>query len=139
MIDSECAEGWGVVGVPDQWWGYEQPLVTIGDIAVTSTSVITPSGTAPIGQVSFIFTDMSQTTHEIPTWAIVLTVVFALFCLLGLLFLLVKETRTRGVVQVVVQGPGLLHTVNLPVWSYEQVWDYSNRVSYARSVAAGSW
>ena len=50
-------------------------------------------------------------------------VVFFVFCFLGLLFLLAKERHTEGFVQVVVQGPHLLHTVQLPVWSQEQVWD----------------
>lgn len=127
-----------VEGYPVPWQGYEQMLVSIGDIGVTPTSVITPTGTAPIGEVTFLFTDMSRTTQEIPTWAIVLTVIFVVFCLLGLLFLLVKETRTQGSVQVVVQGPRLLHTVQLPVWSPEQAWDYNARVNYARSVAAAA-
>jgi hypothetical protein len=66
-------------------------------------------------------------------------VVFFFFCLLGLLFLLAKEERTEGSVQVVVQGPGFLHQVQLPVYSVIQVQDYAARVNYARSLsAAGS-
>ncbi len=125
-------------GYAEPWHGMEPQLVSIGDIGVTASTVVTPSGSAPVGEVSFTFTDMSRTTQSIPTWAIVLAVVFFLFCLLGLLFLLAKETRTEGAVQIVVQGPRLLHTVTLPVWSPEQVWDYNNRVNYARSVAAAA-
>jgi hypothetical protein len=122
----------------DPWQVPEQVLVSIGDVAVTATSVITPAGTIPVREATFLFTDMSITTQGIPTWAIVLTVVFFIFCLLGLLFLLVKETRTQGSVQVVVQGPRLVHAVTLPVWSPEQVWNYNAAVNYARSVAAAA-
>lgn len=113
-------------------------LVTIGDIACTGTTVITPSGQAPIGNVVWSFTDMSRTTRSIPTWAIVCAVVFFFFCLLGLLFLLAKEDRTEGGVQVVVQGQGFLHQVQLPVSSVLQVQDYAARVNYARSLSASA-
>jgi hypothetical protein len=113
-------------------------LVTIGDIGVTPSTVVTPSGTRPVGRVQWMFTDMSRTTQVIPTWAIVCTVIFFLFCLLGLLFLLVKESRTEGHVQVVVQGPGFVHTTQLPVSSIAQVADYNARVNYARSVSAAA-
>ncbi|WP_051450891.1 hypothetical protein [Actinospica robiniae] len=113
-------------------------MVTIGDIACTNTTVITPSGQAPIGGVVWSFTDMSRTTRSIPTWAIVCTVIFFLFCLLGLLFLLAKEDRTDGSVQVVVQGRGFLHQVQLPVSSIMQVQDYAARVNYARSLSAAA-
>lgn len=122
----------------EPWWGGEPTLATIGDISITQNFVVTPSGTAPIGQTHFTLTDLSRTTERIPAWAIVLAVVFFLFCLLGLLFLLVKETRTEGSVQVVVQGPRLVHTVQLPVWSPQQVFDYHARVNYARAVAAAA-
>ena len=111
-------------------------LVTIGDIACTPAEVITPSGRQPIGSVTWTFTDMSVTTSAIPTWAIVCTIVFFIFCLLGLLFLLVKEERTAGSVQVVVQGRGFLHTVQLPVGNRAQVTDYAARVNYAHSLSA---
>lgn len=111
-------------------------MVTIGDIACTNTTVITPSGQAPIGGVVWSYTDMSRTDRVIPTWAIVCAVVFFFFCLLGLLFLLAKEERTEGSVQVVVQGPGFLHQVQLPVYSVIQVQDYAARVNYARSLSA---
>ena len=113
-------------------------LVTIGDIACTGTTVITPSGRAPIGGVVWSYTDMSRTTRSIPTWAIVCAVIFFFFCLLGLLFLLAKEDRTEGTVQIVVQGPGFLHQVQLPVSSVMQIQDYAARVNYARSLSAAA-
>jgi hypothetical protein len=128
------------VSDPVPWYGYppEPVLVSIGDIGVGQTTVVTPSGSAPVGQTTFHFTDLSVTRESIPTWAIVCAVVFFVFCFLGLLFLLVKEHRTEGFVQVVVQGPRLLHTVQLPVWAPEQVWDLNQRVNYARSLAVAA-
>jgi hypothetical protein len=116
----------------------EQTLVTMGDVVVTPSWVITPSGSAPVGQTTFTLTDLSQTTRAIPTWAIVCAIIFFLFCFLGLLFLLAKEETTVGQVQITVQGPRLLHTVSVPVWSAAQVFDLSARVNYARSVAHGA-
>lgn len=118
---------------------YRAPvMVTIGDIACSNTTVITPSGQAPIGNVAWTYTDMSRTTKSIPTWAIICAVVFFFFCFLGLLFLLVKEERIEGAVQVVVQGPGFVHQVQLPVASVAQVQDYAARVNYARSLSAAA-
>jgi hypothetical protein len=110
----------------------------IGDITVTQSWVVTPSGTRPVGEVRWTFTDMSRTTQAIPTWAIVLAIVLAWACLLSLLFLLVKEERTDGSVQVVVQGPGFVHGTQLPVSSPAQIADYNARVNYARSVTAAA-
>ena len=128
------------MSVPQEWYGgtAEPVLVTIGDVGVSQTMVHTPSGSTPVGQTSFQFTDLSVTREGIPTWAIVCAIVFFVFCLLGLLFLLVKERRTEGFVQIVVQGPHLVHTVQLPVWSTEQVWDYNQRVNYARTLSAAA-
>jgi hypothetical protein len=114
----------------------EQTMVTIGDISVTSTTVYTPSGSRPLGEVQWTFTDMSQTSQAIPTWAIVCAVVFFLLCFLGLLFLLAKEDKTTGTVQVTVHGQGFVHTTTIPVSSLAQVADINARVNYARTLTA---
>ena len=92
------------------------PLVTIGDISCTEDQVITPSGVRPIGEVSWGFTNMSHTWQTVPTWAAVCAIVgFFFVCVFSLLFLLAKEDKTGGQVQVVVQAPGFMHTAYLPV------------------------
>ncbi len=111
-----------------------QSMTTIGDITCTITEVITPSGRAPVGGVTWTFTDMSRTKKEIPVWAIACTVIFFLLCFLGLLFLLVREERTEGLAQITVQGPGLLHVSQIPVTSRAAVADIDARVRYARSL-----
>jgi hypothetical protein len=123
---------------PDYSSSQPAVLVTIGDIACTADSVITPSASRPIREVTWTFTDMSRTTEGIPTWAIVMAIVFFIVCFLGLLFLLARETRTEGFVQITVQSPGFLHAVQLPVSSPTQVADYNARVNYARSLAAAA-
>ncbi|HEY8619681.1 MAG TPA: hypothetical protein VIM01_06375 [Dermatophilaceae bacterium] len=92
-----------------------QPLVQIGDISVDQRWVVTPSGSIPTGRVTWTVQDMTRRDRVIPTYAIVLAVVFSvLTCLLGLLFLLIKEDRTTGWLQVTVQGPELVHTTHVP-------------------------
>ncbi len=122
----------------DGYMGGEAVLVSIGDISVTSTTVFTPSGSCPLSEASFTFTDMSVTSQNIPTWAIICAIVFFAFCLVGLLFLLAKENSTQGSVQVTVRGPNLTHTATIPVTSIEQVADLNSRVGYAQSMATFS-
>jgi hypothetical protein len=114
----------------------EPVLVTIGDISVTQSTVYTPSGSRPLNEVSWNVADMSVTTQAIPTWAIICAVVFFLMCFLGLLFLLAKEDRTVGAMQVTVSGPGFVYTSSIPVYNPAQVADINARVNYARTVAA---
>jgi len=116
----------------------EPVLVTIGDISVTSTTVYTPSGSRPLAEVSWTLTDLSSTSQAIPTWAIVCAIVFFVFCFLGLLFLLAKEDKTQGAVQVTVHGPGFVHTSTMPVTSLAQVADINARVNYVRTLIAST-
>jgi len=125
----------GVPGLVEAPASDEPVLVVIGDISVTATRVYTPSGSRPLSEVSWNITDLSVTSQEIPTWAIICAVVFFLFCFLGLLFLLAKETRTQGSLQVTVHSPGFVHTATVPVSSPAQVADINGRVNYVRTLA----
>ncbi len=130
---------------PNPWEknnGFQQPtpqvppLVAIGDISCTQTHIVTPSGTAPIAGASWHVTDMSHTSEEIPTWAIVCAVVGAfVVCLFSLFFLLAKERRTTGFVQVTVTSGGFMHTTSVPVFDPSNVMDVYNRVAYARNLS----
>ena len=115
------------------------PLVTIGDISCTQDQVITPAGVRPIGEVTWSFTNMSHTWQTVPTWAAVCAIVgFFLVCVFSLLFLLAKEDKTGGWVQVTVQAPGFTHAVRLPVSDPYHVTDYAARVDYARSLSVAA-
>jgi hypothetical protein len=116
----------------------EQFVLTIGDIGVSRSWVVTPQGNSPIGSSQWIVRDMSRTERKIPTWAIVLAVVFAIACLLGLLFLLVKEDRTVGYVEVTVTAPGLQWMTQVPVSSQAQIARVRQDVAYAQSLAAAA-
>ena len=74
----------------------EPVLVTVGDMTVTEHWVLTPSGAFPLAGTAWTVTNQTITTERIPAWAIVFTILFLLFCLLGLLFLLVKERVLQG-------------------------------------------
>ena len=123
----------GVLPVPQQ---PEQFLVTIGDINVSPHWVVTPSGTAPRAGAQWFFVDQSRTERKIPTWAIVLAIVFALACLLGLLFLLVKEDVTVGYVQVSVRAGDITHTTHVPVTSRLDVARVGSLVQQAQGLTA---
>jgi uncharacterized membrane protein YeiB len=113
-------------------------VLTIGDIGVTSNWVVTPNGTARVRGSQWIARDMTRTESKIPTWAIVLAVVFALMCLLGLLFLLVKEKYTTGYVEVSVQAGNLFHATQIPVSSGYQVAQIRQQVNQAQILAAAA-
>ncbi|MFD6529161.1 hypothetical protein [Streptomyces sp. NPDC060184] len=99
--------------VPHQ--GYPgAPMLSIGDITVAGDSIVTPSGTMPLRGAVWTATDLSRTEEKIPPVAIVLAIVFALFCLVGLLFLLMKEKKTTGFVQVTVVSGGRHHATMIP-------------------------
>jgi hypothetical protein len=111
-------------------------LVNIGDIHVSPHWVVTPSGAAPLAGAQWFFLNQSRTERKIPTWAIVLAVVFALACLLGLLFLLVKEEVTVGWVQVSVRAGDLTHITNVPVTSRMDVARVAQLVQQAQALSA---
>jgi hypothetical protein len=113
-------------------------VLTIGDIGVTRNWVVTPNGTARLGGSQWNARDMSRTESKIPTWAIVLAVIFALVCLLGLLFLLAKEKYTTGSVEVSVQAGNLIHATQIPVSSQYQVAQIRQQVSQAQTLAAAA-
>jgi hypothetical protein len=116
-----------------------QPLVQIGDISADQYWVRTPSGSVPTAQVTWTVQDLTRQERVIPTYAIVVAVVTAVMtCLLGLLFLLIKEDRTSGWLQVTVQGPGVVHTTHVPVSHAGAVADVYARVDYARSLTAAA-
>jgi hypothetical protein len=109
-------------------------LVTIGDISVEQQRIVTPAGVLPTHGSNWSAMDMSRTEEKIPAWAIVLAIIFFLACLLGLLFLLVKERKTTGFVQVTVQYGNRSHNTHVGVSSPNQVADVLARVNFARTL-----
>jgi hypothetical protein len=109
-------------------------LVTIGDISVEQHRIVTPAGVMPTRGTNWSAMDMSRTEERIPGYAIVLAIVLALFCLIGLLFLLVKVRRTVGFVQVTVQHGARMHNTHVPAVSPSHIADTLARVNFARTL-----
>ena len=110
MSDVSQGDGWWMA-TDGKWYAPVEPVaapvplppppavanvfvLTIGDIGITYETVVTPNGNAELAGSQWLFIDRTTTESKIPTWAIVLTIVFTLLCLVGLLFLLVKETTS---------------------------------------------
>lgn len=96
--------------------GVEPYLASVADIGVTEHWVVTPRGAAPLAGSQWWLTDRGAWTQQIPVWAIVLAIV--LFPL-GLLFLLVKEPKWAGWLEVTVRSGELVYAAALPAPSYE--------------------
>ncbi|MET9603740.1 hypothetical protein ABZZ17_01600 [Streptomyces sp. NPDC006512] len=107
----------------------------LGDITISGDQIITPSGTMPLRGAMWNATDFSRTEEKIPTHAIVLAIVFALLCLVGLLFLLMKEKVTTGFIQVTVTSGGRHHSTMIPATdAYAMQW-VMGQLNYARSLS----
>jgi hypothetical protein len=114
-----------------------QPIrLTIGDIGITSDLVVTPNRSGPMSGSQWICMDMSRTESKIPAYAIVLAIIFALLCLIGLLFLLIKDTVTSGYVEVSVQAGKIYHKTQIPISNPQQVAHIRKLVSIAQEMAA---
>lgn len=111
-------------------------LLTIGDIGVTPDWVVTPNGNAPVRGSQWIFTDMTRTESNTPTWAIICAIVFSLACLIGLFFLLVKEQQITGYAEITVRSGNLFHKTQVPISYPAQVQQVRALVSHAQSIAA---
>ena len=115
---------------------YEPIRVQLGDIAVSDTQVHTPVGTFPLRGTTWTVTNQTYMTESIPAWAIVCAILFFIFCLLGLLFLLVKERKLFGAMQVGVHGPGLSHSTYIPVYNQVAIYQINQQVDWIRGQVA---
>ncbi|MGC5343405.1 hypothetical protein ACPXCE_06465 [Streptomyces sp. DT24] len=111
------------------------PMLSLGDITVMNDSIVTPSGTLPLKGAVWTATDMSRTEERIPPVAIVLAIVFALLCLVGLLFLLMKEKKTTGFIQISVSSGGRHHSTMIPATGPETFPWVMGQLNMARSLS----
>ncbi|MDQ0992630.1 hypothetical protein [Streptomyces sp. V3I7] len=109
--------------------------LAIGDITVMGEQIVTPAGTLPLRGAVWNATDMSHTEEKIPTVAIVLAVIFFIFCLLGLFFLLMKEKKTTGFIQVTVTSAGRHHSTMIPALGPHTFPAVMGQINYARSLS----
>jgi hypothetical protein len=111
-------------------------LLSIGDISIVDDTVVTPAGRLPLKGAVWNITDMSRTEEKVSTAGIVLAVIFFFACLLGLLFLLMKERKTTGFVQISVNSGGTHHATMVPVSDPHAVHVLMQQVNYARSLSS---
>ncbi|KMO99353.1 membrane protein [Streptomyces roseus] len=107
----------------------------LGDITIAGDQIMTPSGPMPLRGAMWNASDLSRTETKIPAHAIVLAVIFFLFCLLGLLFLLMKEKTTTGYIQVTVTSGGRHHSTMIPAVDASTYHWVMNQINYARSLS----
>lgn len=114
----------------------EIPFVDFPGIAVTSTGVHTPAGSIPLHQARFFLADRTWTTRSTPGWAIALAIGgFFVLTFFSLLFLLAKEERTTGYVDVTVTGAGVSYTSSVPVRDARTLAEIDSRWAYAQQLA----
>ncbi|MEU8185123.1 hypothetical protein AB0B85_13630 [Micromonospora sp. NPDC049044] len=121
---------------PLAFGGPEVVAVQIGEIAVCPPVIRTPAGVLPLAGASWHVTDYWQSEEKVATWALVCAIV-GFFCLtlFSLLFLLIKETRHHGTVQVMVTNGHQQYVARIPVSDQGQVQHINNQVNYARSLS----
>lgn len=111
--------------------GSDDPILfTVGDIAVTPTSVIVPHGRYQLRGTVWTVQNQTYVTQATPSWAIIVAIVgFFLICVFSLFFLLAKESKVNGALLVIVQGQdGLHHSTHVPAvnpmtisWVHQQI------------------
>ncbi|WP_066042028.1 hypothetical protein [Herbiconiux solani] len=117
----------------------EQPLVRFGDIVMTEHWLMTPQGTVPLAGTQIYITDQTRVDRVTPTWAIVLAIVgFFVVFLFSLLFLLARDNRVSGFMQITVVNGSFTYQSAEPV-GYNpaaQLYELQNRANYARGLIA---
>jgi hypothetical protein len=112
-------------------------LVQLGEVTVSSNTIHTPAGDIPLRGSQWTVSDQWHSQQRIPAWATVCAVVgFVFLCFLSLLFLLAKETRYSGTVQVAISNAGRQYVVRIPVTDQRVVAHIHAQVNYVRSLAA---
>ncbi len=114
----------------------EQVVARFGDIEVTRSWVRCPTGSFALqGSVWRCF-DYWYVTRVTPGWAVALAVLgFFVVPFVSLLFLLIKEPRTTGVLQVAVWDGARQHVVDLPVGDPAQARTIECQVGRVRAMA----
>lgn len=111
-------------------------IARFGTIAVTGTAVRTPAGEFPLAGTAWHTYDHWYTTRVLPSWAIALAVLgFFVVPFVSLLFLLVREPRTTGVLQVVVSDGLRQYVADVPVSSPAAARAVQHQVGYVRALA----
>jgi hypothetical protein len=114
----------------------EAVILNIGEIAVSSTMVHTPTGSFPLRGSQWNVIDQWSVVQRIPRWAVVLSIVgFCVLTVFSLLFLLARENVYSGIVTVSVSNGPYSYVARLPVTGQPQVQHVYQQVNYVRALA----
>ena len=114
-------------------------LFSIGDIGVGQVWIVTPSGNGSMQGSAWYAQDFTTVEQATPQWAIICAVVgFFFVCAFSLLFLLAKEDKVTGYVQVTVTSDGLHHVTNVGAYNSAQLAQIHNLVAHAQQLAASA-
>lgn len=115
----------------------EPVIAVIGDIVVTPSTVSTPYLSFPLHGSRWYVTDQWYSMTRTPPYAIVLAVLgFCLLTFFSLLFLLIRDTRLVGTVQVTVTHGAAQHVVRVAVASMADVSVVHQQINYLTALAA---
>jgi hypothetical protein len=120
--------------------GDDPVLFTVGDVAVTRASVILPHGRYPLRGTTWTINNQTYLTSTTPTWAVILAIVgFFFVCVFSLLFLIAKESRVHGFIEVhVIGADGLHHVTRIAALdTYTAHWVHQ-QVTQAQALAAAA-
>jgi len=92
--------------------------------------------TGALRGTTWIVSNQTTVSEGIPAYAIVLAIIFFLACLLGLLFLLIKERKVQGFIAGHGPRSGFFHATQVPVSTEGQIRDVEARVNYIRGLVA---
>lgn len=110
----------------------------IGDVGVTNSSVILPHGRYPLRGTTWTVSNQTFVTSGTPGWAVALAIIgFFFVCVFSLFFLIAKESRVHGFIEVGVHGPGgFYHATRIAaIDPYTAQWVHQ-QVSQAQALAA---
>lgn len=112
-------------------------IVRVAEMAITSTTVHTPTGDIPLAGSQWQVNDYWTTQQRIPRWAIAAAIAgFCVLTVFSLLFLLVKESVMQGTVQVTVTNGTRQYVARIPVTDQAAVSAINQQVNYVRTLAA---
>jgi hypothetical protein len=111
--------------------------VQLGEVSVSSTTIYTPAGEIPLKGSQWTLSDQWQAQHKIPAWAIVCAILLFFFlCFFSLFFLLAKETRYTGTIQITITNGPRQYVARIPVTDQRIAQHVNSQVNYVRSLAS---
>lgn len=133
--------GGGAVAVPASPLGVapggDPVIARFGQLTVTATAVITPTGTYPLAGSRWHLLDEWREVRTTPTWAVAAAVGgFFVMAFFSLFFLLCKETQCRGDMVILIDLADGEHTCRIPVRTPADVAMLRRQVAQVRSLAA---